>query len=354
MREGTAVVHAIALTAADYHALASDGVALVWSPRSNVSLYGDTAQVPLSHRLGMLIALGSDWMLSGSMNLLRELRCADELNQTHLGGYFDDRALWLMVTHHAAMALGRDDMLGRLAPGLVGDIAIFDGRRRGGYRAVIDAEPADVALVLRGGQPLYGDASVVAALEESCETLDVCTLPKRVCAQPQTGVSLSQVLGSAPYPAFACGAPAGEPSCLPVRTVSVDGSSVYDAAAAQQDDGDGIPSALDNCPEVFNPIRPLDQGQQADADADGQGEACDPCPLDANTSDCPAPDPLDRDGDGITAALDNCPAAANPDQQDADADGRGDACDACSAANPGPTPCALAIYDPSAASAAAS
>jgi hypothetical protein len=132
---------------------------------------------------------------------------------------------------------------------------------------------------------------------------------------------------------------------LPVRTVSVDGSSVYDAAAAQQDDGDGIPSALDNCPEVFNPIRPLDQGQQADADADGQGDACDPCPLDANTSDCPAPDPLDRDGDGITAALDNCPAAANPDQQDADADGRGDACDACSAANPGPTPCARAIYD---------
>ena len=43
---------------------------------------------------------------------------------------------------------------------------------------------------------------------------------------------------------------------------------------------------MDNCPHVFNPIRPMDNGKQADADGDGVGDACDVCPLDADTSIC--------------------------------------------------------------------
>jgi hypothetical protein len=38
---------------------------------------------------------------------------------------------------------------------------------------------------------------------------------------------------------------------------------------------------------------------------------------------------VDRDGDGIADALDNCPVDPNPDQADRDGDGKGDACDAC-------------------------
>jgi hypothetical protein len=38
--------------------------------------------------------------------------------------------------------------------------------------------------------------------------------------------------------------------------------------------------------------------------------------------------PLDSDSDGVLEAVDNCPTAANPDQQDSDGDGQGDACDA--------------------------
>ncbi|MGK0358875.1 MAG: hypothetical protein ACI9U2_001169 [Bradymonadia bacterium] len=36
----------------------------------------------------------------------------------------------------------------------------------------------------------------------------------------------------------------------------------------------------------------------------------------------------DQDGDGVVDARDNCPGAPNPDQGDVDGDGAGDACDA--------------------------
>jgi hypothetical protein len=67
----------------------------------------------------------------------------------------------------------------------------------------------------------------------------------------------------------------------------VSGSTVYTGAPSSSDaDGDGIPDASDDCPRVFNPIRPVDGGKQADADGDGVGDACDPCPLTANATTC--------------------------------------------------------------------
>ena len=79
-------------------------------------------------------------------------------------------------------------------------------------------------------------------------------------------------------------------------------------------DGDTVPDASDNCPNVANP-------DQADADGDGVGDVCDNCPNVANA------DQADSDGDGVGDACDNCPNVANTDQADADGDGVGDACE---------------------------
>ena len=90
-------------------------------------------------------------------------------------------------------------------------------------------------------------------------------------------------------------------------------SSVYTGETGAGDqDGDGVPDATDLCPTVFNPIRPLDNGTQADGDQDGVGDACDVCPLDANSTTCTPVDTNDTDGDGVPNDTDNCPADANP------------------------------------------
>ncbi|MDI1450291.1 thrombospondin type 3 repeat-containing protein [Polyangium sp. 6x1] len=111
-------------------------------------------------------------------------------------------------------------------------------------------------------------------------------------------------------------------------------------------DGDGVPDAYDNCPDVVN----LEQGDQ---DGDGAGDACDAdpdgdeiptemgdnCPWTANAGQedrdedgvgdaCDADDALDDDGDGIADTSDVCPGVPDPEQSDIDGDGEGDACDA--------------------------
>jgi large repetitive protein len=349
----SAFIHSVGLLPKDYALMATKGTALIWSPRSNITLYGDTAVVTEASRLGVLIALGTDWMPSGSMNMLRELQCADSFNKTYLGKFFSDEDLWMMATANAATATATNDVIGVLAANKIADITIFNGKTNKDHRAVLDAGMSDVVLVMRGGKVLYGDQPVVAAVPNSgmCDMLDVCGTPKSVCLQAEIGKNLAALTAAVGgiYPSFFCGTPMNEPTCVPQRGPAwvKMGSNAYDGMPTATDaDGDGIPDAMDNCPSVFNPIRPLDGGQQGDADADGVGDACDVCPLDANTTMCKVFDPNDNDSDGVPNAMDNCPDAPNADQKDADMDGKGDVCDPCPmAANPGPLGCPATIYD---------
>ena len=91
----------------------------------------------------------------------------------------------------------------------------------------------------------------------------------------------------------------------------------YDGVTGSDADGDGVDDASDNCPSLFNPIRPMDNGTQADADGDGDGDLCDATPIGD-----------DYDGDGVANDDDVCPVESD-DQTDTDGDGKGDTCDPC-------------------------
>lgn len=346
------VIHGVGLRAVDYAWMAAKGVNLIWSPRSNISLYGDTAPVVVAHRLGVGIGIGGDWVPSGSMNMLRELQCAAFLDEHRFGGYFGPARLWEMATLGGARALGLESRVGVLAPGHVADLAVFAKRGRQGHDAVVKAKPGDAVLVYRGGTLLIGHKALAGQLGKDCEDIaagpdGVCGTPLQACVKAATGKTLAEVrtkVEAKAYPLFFCGDPKDEPSCLPARSLtndSIDGSTVYSGQSVPEDtDGDGIANGVDACPTVFSPVRPVDDGKQADSDGDGKGDACDACPLDADTTVCKTFNPNDPDGDGLPAGSDNCPSAGNADQGDKDKDGKGDVCDSCpDAANPGDAGC---------------
>ncbi len=355
----TAVIHGIGLSTDQIQELATDGVGLIWSPRSNTTLYGETARVPLYMRFGVTVALGTDWTRTGSIHLLRELKCASRWAEDYWGGAPNPYQLWRMVTVDAAAVLGFDGEIGALEEGLWADVAVFAGVDPvSPYRAVVDAEGEDVALVLRGGAPLYGEASVLEGLGRGdCEALDVCGASRRVCVQRDHGASLADLMAanSDSYGLIFCGAPSDEPPCQPARAAdpasypdpSVNGSTVYTGEPTATDqDGDGIEDTQDNCPAVFNPIRPLDDGAQPDADGDGLGDVCDPSPLGEGVDGCALRDPADADGDGVPDVMDVCPAVDDAEQADADGDGDGDACDLCPVGTMGAEGrCEVTVYE---------
>lgn len=88
------------------------------------------------------------------------------------------------------------------------------------------------------------------------------------------------------------------------------------------DDSAGGPAAADMA--VIDAARP----DAARPDAARPDAALPDAALpDAAVEDALVPLPDDADGDRVRDADDNCPAAANPDQQDTDSDGAGDLCD---------------------------
>jgi large repetitive protein len=274
----TSILHAVGTNAKDVAAIKAAGASVVWAPRSNISLYGNTMPVTEMKYAGVPIALGTDWLPTGSMNMLREMACAEELNTKYFASTFDDQTLVGMATSAAATEMGFGNQIGSIAVGMVADIVIFATTGAKDFSVPINAASEDVALVLRGGTPLYGDALLVQAAggPSTCEAMTMCGLSKSVCLDV-VDVTLSdiQTAAGSSYPLYFCRGqiPTGEPTCIPYRDTYPNGTSATDQ------DGDGVPDTMDNCPTIFNPPRSMDDNVQSDLDGDGMGDACDPTPL---------------------------------------------------------------------------
>jgi cytosine/adenosine deaminase-related metal-dependent hydrolase len=208
LTDATVIIHGVGLEPEDFEEMAhapaagdrvgdGRGAKLVWSPLSNLLLYGRTTAVYDALAAGVLVSLGTDWTPSGSPNLLTELKVADRalrdawllgdrralMPELTAGDVDDDdgdaeraldRLLVEMVTINPAMTVRWDDHVGSIETGKAADLLVIDSRPssqktegipKSPYRRLIDATERDVALVMVGGIAQAGDVDVMSALK---------------------------------------------------------------------------------------------------------------------------------------------------------------------------------------------
>jgi 5-methylthioadenosine/S-adenosylhomocysteine deaminase len=171
-------IHAVALEDADFKVLGDHGGSMVWSPTSNLLLYGQTANVKAAKRHGVRIGLGPDWSPSGSKNLLHELKIA-RIVAKH-DDVFSDQELVAMVTREAAGIVGWDKGVGSLEVGKRGDLMVVDGQTGDPYAHLLEALETDISLVLIDGLPRAWGDRFTAALGNGTESCSVGGQPRRL------------------------------------------------------------------------------------------------------------------------------------------------------------------------------
>jgi cytosine/adenosine deaminase-related metal-dependent hydrolase len=156
-------IHCAALAPGDFQVLAGHGGSMVWSPLSNLLLYGQTADIAAAKQAGVSIGLGPDWSVSGSKGLLGELKAARLASQA-AGGVFSDQELVSMASRDAAAILRWDARLGSLQPGHYADLLVIANTAADPYTQLVEARDTDIVLVTVAGTPRYGSGSLMQGL----------------------------------------------------------------------------------------------------------------------------------------------------------------------------------------------
>ena len=156
-------IHCVALEPKDFDVLADAGASMVWSPLSNLLLYGDTADVSRAKSAGVMIALGPDWSPSGSKNLLGELKLARLVDRLD-GGELTDFDLLSLATRNAAQILEWDKQLGTIEAGKRADLLVVAGDAGDAHAHLFKCGERDVELVVISGVPRYGASRTMRRL----------------------------------------------------------------------------------------------------------------------------------------------------------------------------------------------
>ncbi|MEA3027429.1 MAG: 5-methylthioadenosine/S-adenosylhomocysteine deaminase [Alphaproteobacteria bacterium] len=188
LMEGVVVVHGSALTDEEFNTMREQDVALVWSPRSNIDLYGATVDFAKVRKKvkdangierQITVAIAPDWSPNGSTGMLQELNFA----ASHFKGVTEGltaQTLVRMATSDAAKAARLGDKIGALVAGRTADMVVLRKRDGDPYEAVVASSASDIRLVVVGGVPMYGDADLMKTLlpNKKLEEMAVCNVKK--------------------------------------------------------------------------------------------------------------------------------------------------------------------------------
>ena len=173
------LVHGVATDRRDHALMSEFDVTLVWSPRSNLALYGQTVDIAGALEHGVRIALSTDWSPSGSFTMREEVKCARRVAK-NAGVSLSDEALWRMVAENGAFALGLEDQFGAIVPGLQADLLLVKYAGGDPHGAVLTATDEDILATWINGRTILLSPLLDERLSvRECATLE--DVAPRIC-----------------------------------------------------------------------------------------------------------------------------------------------------------------------------
>jgi cytosine/adenosine deaminase-related metal-dependent hydrolase len=148
LAENTVLVHGVALGERDVQRIIEVGASVVWCPASNLELFGETLSPRKLFDAGRL-SLGTDSRLTGSRDLLDELRVAASCSD------LAPHELLRLVTADACRAMRHVDR-GVLESGTRADCVILKNSGDP-YQTLLDSRRADIHAVIRNGALCIAD-----------------------------------------------------------------------------------------------------------------------------------------------------------------------------------------------------
>ena len=155
INEALVGIHCTGLRSRNFATLRVRNGSIVWSPLSNLLLYGKTTDIEQALAEGLRVSLGSDWSPSGSKNLLMEMKVA-RLHCQSAGIPVSDYQLTEMVTRNPADMLGWGSQVGTIEEGRRADFMVVSGKSGDPYGRLLSARESSVVLVVINGIRRYG------------------------------------------------------------------------------------------------------------------------------------------------------------------------------------------------------
>lgn len=190
--------HMVHLTPSDIARVAEAGVGVIHNPTSNLKLASGISPVPALLEAGVAVGLGTDGAASNNdLDLWSEMNLAALIHKAQTGDptAVPSRAALEMATRLGARALGMDDRIGHLAPGMQADLIQVDVSRTDAMpvydivsHLVYLLDAADVTTTIVAGQVLMQDRRILS-LDQNQLRADARGIAAQVRAQVDDSVA---------------------------------------------------------------------------------------------------------------------------------------------------------------------
>jgi 5-methylthioadenosine/S-adenosylhomocysteine deaminase len=156
------LIHCVGFSDDDIRKVARAKASVCWCPASNIFMFNVTCKIRKMIQAGINVSIGTDSTHTGSINLLEEMRYAQQVYRDMYDEDLPAKALFEMVTLNPAKALKIEAETGSISLGKRADIMVTRANKADPYENFTTVRPEDIRLLLLNGEPLLGEAEFQA------------------------------------------------------------------------------------------------------------------------------------------------------------------------------------------------